>query len=224
MAQEKEIKEKRINIEGEEPQQQKGNGGEEKPQAEGSHADNDVKKADCHSPQNGQEPKTEEETQNANGKEEQKEQEDPLQKALDDKAKLADQLLRTMAEFDNYRKRVRKEKADLILNGAEKTVTAILPVLDDMELALKNADASEDVKAFKDGMELIYKKFVKALESLGVKKIETDGKDFDVDFHEAIAMVPGMGDDKKGKVIDCVQTGYTLNDKVIRHAKVAVGQ
>ena len=91
-----------------------------------------------------------------------------------------------MAEFDNYKKRTLKEKTELILNGSEKTVTAILPVLDDMELALKNADASEDVKAFKDGMELIYKKFVKALESLGVKKIETDGKDFDVDFHEAI--------------------------------------
>lgn len=154
----------------------------------------------------------------------QAEQKDPLAEANSKIEELKDKYLRQVAEFDNYKKRTLKEKTELILNGSEKTVTAILPVLDDMELALKNADASEDVKAFKDGMELIYKKFVKALESLGVKKIETDGKDFDVDFHEAIAMVPGMGDDKKGKVIDCVQTGYTLNDKVIRHAKVAVGQ
>ena len=86
------------------------------------------------------------------------------------------------------------------------------------------ADTTDDPQAIKEGMELILKKFVKTLESIGVKKIDTEDKDFDVDFHEAIAMVPGMGDDKKGKVIDCVQTGYTLNDKVIRHAKVAVGQ
>jgi len=115
-----------------------------------------------------------------------------------------------------------KEKAELILNGSEKTVTAILPVLDDFERAM--ADQTDDPQAIKEGMELIFKKFVKTLEGLGVKKIDTDDKDFDVDFHEAIAMVPGMGDDKKGKVIDCVQTGYMLNDKVIRHAKVAVGQ
>lgn len=224
MAQEKEIKEKKINIEGEEPQQQKGNGGEEKPQAEGNHADNDAKKEDSHSPQNGQESKAGEETQNANGKEEQKEQEDPLKKALDDKAKLADQLLRTMAEFDNYRKRVRKEKADLILNGAEKTVTAILPIIDDMERAIANAGKSEDPKKIEEGWELIFQKFNKTLEGLGVRRIDTKDADFNTDFHEAVAMVPGMGDEKKGKVIDCVQTGYTLNDKVIRHAKVAIGQ
>ena len=115
-----------------------------------------------------------------------------------------------------------KEKAELILNGGEKTVKAVLPVLDDFERALK--DKSDDPKAIKDGVTMIFNKFVKTLESLGVKKIDTTDKDFDTDFHEAVAMVPGMGDDKKGKVIDCVQTGYTLNDKVIRHAKVAVGQ
>ena len=104
----------------------------------------------------------------------------------------------------------------------EKTVAAILPILDDFERA--TADKTEDPQAIKEGYELIYKKFLKALETLGVNKIETDNADFNVDYHEAIAMVPGMGDDKKGKVIDCVQTGYTLNDKVIRHAKVAVGQ
>ena len=147
---------------------------------------------------------------------------DPLEAAQVEIAQLKDTLLRKVAEFDNYRKRTLKEKAELVLNGGEKTITAILPVLDDFERAL--ADKTDDPAAIKEGMELIFKKFVKTLESLGVRKIETKDKDFDVDYHEAIAMVPGMGDDKKGKVIDCVQTGYTLNDKVIRHAKVAVGQ
>ena len=143
------------------------------------------------------------------------EEKDPIEK-------LKDQLLRTVAEFENYKKRTLKEKAELILNGSEKTVTAILPVLDDFERAM--ADNTDDPHAIKEGMELIFKKFVKTLKGLGVSKIETEDKDFDIDYHEAIAMVPGMGDDKKGKVIDCVQTGYMLNDKVIRHAKVAVGQ
>lgn len=133
-----------------------------------------------------------------------------------------DKYIRLYAEFENYKKRTLKEKTELILNGGEKAITAILPILDDFERAL--LDKTEDATAIKEGFELIYKKFLKTLESLGVKKIETDGKDFNVDYHEAIAMVPGMGDDKKGKVIDSVQTGYMLNDKVIRHAKVAVGQ
>lgn len=148
---------------------------------------------------------------------------DPLDVALDEITKLKDQLLRTVAEFENYKKRTLKEKAELILNGGEKTVAAILPVLDDFERALADTH-TDDPQAIKDGMDLIFKKFTKTLEGLGVHKIETDGQDFNVDFHEAVAMVPGMGDDKKGKVIDCIQTGYTLNDKVIRHAKVAVGQ
>ena len=147
---------------------------------------------------------------------------DPLTKAQQEVEELKKTLLSKTAEFENYRKRTIKEKADLILNGGEKTISAILPILDDFERAL--ADKSEDPKAIKEGVQMIFNKFVKTLEGLGVKKIETADKDFDVDFHEAIAMVPGMGDDKKGKVIDCVQTGYTLNDKVIRHAKVAVGQ
>ena len=147
---------------------------------------------------------------------------DPLTKAQQEVEELKKTLLYKTAEFENYRKRTLKEKADLILNGGEKTISAILPILDDFERAL--ADKSEDPKAIKEGVQMIFNKFVKTLEGLGVKKIETADKDFDVDFHEAIAMVPGMGDDKKGKVIDCVQTGYTLNDKVIRHAKVAVGQ
>lgn len=147
---------------------------------------------------------------------------EPLEAAREEIAVLKDKFLRTVAEFENYKKRTLKEKTELILNGGEKAITAILPVLDDFERAL--ADNTEDPVAIKEGMDLIFKKFIRTLENLGVKKIETDDKTFDVDFHEAIAMVPGVGDDKKGKVIDCVQTGYTLNDKVIRHAKVAVGQ
>ena len=150
------------------------------------------------------------------------EEHDPLTAAQAEAEQWKDKYIRLVAEFDNYKKRTLKEKSELILNGSEKTVAAILPILDDFERA--TADKTEDPQAIKEGFELIYKKFVKALETLGVHKIKTDDADFDVDYHEAIAMVPGMGDDKKGKVIDCVQTGYTLNDKVIRHAKVAVGQ
>ena len=156
--------------------------------------------------------------------EEKTEEKDPLQKAQEELESLKDKYLRTVAEFDNYRKRSLKEKTELVLNGGEKTITAILPVLDDMERAVANADKADSVKALEEGWELIFKKLRTILEGLGVKKFDTDDKEFDVDFHEAIAMVPGMGDDKKGKVVDCVQTGYTLNDKVIRHAKVAVGQ
>ena len=161
--------------------------------------------------------------EDANGEETTAEEElDPLVAAQNDAEQWKDKYIRLVAEFENYKKRTLKEKSELILNGSEKTVAAILPILDDFERA--TADKTEDPQAIKEGYELIYKKFLKALETLGVHKIETDNADFDVDYHEAIAMVPGMGDDKKGKVIDCVQTGYTLNDKVIRHAKVAVGQ
>lgn len=135
---------------------------------------------------------------------------------------LKDRYLRTAAEFDNYKKRTNREKLELRNNGGAEAVIAILPVLDDFERAL--ADKSEDPKVIKEGMQMIFKKFVNALESMGVKKIDTQDKDFNTDFHEAVALVPGMGDDKKGKVIECVQTGYTMNNKVLRHAKVAVGQ
>lgn len=145
----------------------------------------------------------------------------PEEKAKAEAAEWKDKYIRLYAEFDNYKKRTLKEKAELILNGGEKTITSILPVLDDFERAF--ADKGKDADAVREGFELIFKKLIKTLEGLGVKKIETEEKDFDVDFHEAIAMVPGA-DKKKGKVIDCVQNGYTLNDKVIRHAKVAVGQ
>ncbi|MBE6260737.1 MAG: nucleotide exchange factor GrpE [Prevotella sp.] len=152
------------------------------------------------------------------------EEKDPLEVAQEQIEQLKTQILYKTAEFDNYRKRTLKEKAELILNGGEKAVSAILPVIDDMERALTNGEKTDDPAVLREGMELIYNKMMKVLESLGVKKIDTDGADFDTDMHEAVAMVPGMGDDKKGKVIDCLQTGYQLNDKVIRHAKVAVGQ
>ena len=151
-------------------------------------------------------------------------EQDPLATAQAEIEQLKTQILYKTAEFDNYRKRTLKEKAELILNGGEKAVSAILPVIDDMERAIENGQKTDDPSVLREGMELIYQKFVKALEGLGVKKIETTDADFNTDLHEAVAMVPGMGDDKKGKVIDCLQTGYQLNDKVIRHAKVAVGQ
>lgn len=147
---------------------------------------------------------------------------DPLEAAQKEIEDLKKKALYQQAEFENFRKRTLKEKAELILSGGEKTITAILPVLDDFERAM--ADNSDDPQAIREGMRLIFQKFQKTLEGLGVKKIETEGAEFDVDYHESIALVPGMGEDKKGKVIDCVQTGYTLNDKVIRFAKVAVGQ
>ena len=160
--------------------------------------------------------------ENTDAKTEETPEADPLEEAQKQIEELKDKYLRTVAEFDNYKKRTLKEKTELILNDGAKTVAAILPVLDDFERAI--ADKSDDPKAIKEGIQNIFNKFVKSLESLGVKQIETKDKDFDTDYHEAVAMVPGMGDDKKGKVVDCLQTGYTMNDKVIRHAKVAVGQ
>lgn len=149
---------------------------------------------------------------------------DPLAEAQTQIEELKDRYLRTVAEFENFKRRTQKEKAELIFNGSEKTVSAILPILDDMERAAANANKTDDIHALEEGWELIFKKLLKTLEGLGVKKIETQDRPFDVDFHEAVAMVPNVEDNKKGKVIDCVQTGYTLNEKVIRHAKVAVGQ
>lgn len=152
------------------------------------------------------------------------EEKNPLELALEEVETLKDKYLRSVAEFDNYRKRTLKERAELILNGGEKTLTAILPVIDDMERAIDNGTKTDDPEVLREGMNLIHQKFIKILESLGVSQIDTDNADFDTDIHEAVAMVPGMGDDKKGKVIDCLLKGYKLNDKVIRHAKVAVGQ
>lgn len=135
-----------------------------------------------------------------------------------------DKYLRLSAEFDNYRKRTLKEKAELILNGGEKSISSILPIVDDFERALKNMETATDVAAVKEGVELIYNKFMSVLGQNGVKVIETQEKPLDTDFHEAIAVIPAPTEELKGKILDCVQTGYTLNDKVLRHAKVVVGE
>ena len=135
-----------------------------------------------------------------------------------------DKYLRLSAEFDNYRKRTMKEKAELILNGGEKSISSILPIVDDFERALKNMETATDVAAVKEGVELIYNKFMTVLGQNGVKVIETKEQPLDTDYHEAIAVIPAPDEALKGKILDCVQTGYTLNDKEIRHAKVVVGE
>ena len=137
---------------------------------------------------------------------------------------LNDTYLRLMAEFDNYRKRTLREKADLIKNGGEYALTNLLPVIDDFERALSNIRQTEDLSAIIQGIELIYSKFVSYLSQQGVKVIETKEQPFETALHEAIATIPASDERLKGKVLDCIQTGYTLNDKVIRHAKVVVGE
>ena len=139
-------------------------------------------------------------------------------------AELQDRYLRQAAEFDNYRKRTMKEKAELIKSAAEKVMVAELPIVDDMDRALDNMEKGMDADACIEGFKLIAQKFKNTLAQQGLEKIETDGQDFDTDFHEAIALIPAPSEELKGKILDCVQTGYTLNGKVIRHAKVAVGQ
>ena len=129
-----------------------------------------------------------------------------------------------MAEFDNYRKRVTREKAEIIKNGAEKVLAGLLPIVDDFERGLKASKDADSADSVREGMELIYNKLIKFLESNGVKAMDSTGKDFDPELHEAIASIPAPSEDLKGKVIDTTQTGYTLNDKVLRHAKVAVGE
>lgn len=135
-----------------------------------------------------------------------------------------DKYLRLSAEFDNYRKRTMKEKAELILNGGEKSIISLLPVIDDLERAVKTTEISTDVAAIKEGIDLIYNKFISILSQNGVKLIETKDQSLDTDFHEAIAVIPAPSEELKGKILDTVQTGYTMNDKVIRHAKVVVGE
>lgn len=155
-------------------------------------------------------------------------EEEKLAKELEEANKVIedqkDKYLRLSAEFDNYRKRTMKEKAELILNGGEKTISSILPIVDDFERALKNMETATDVAAVKEGVELIYNKFMSVLAQDGVKVIETKEKPLDTDFHEAVAVIPTPDKALKGKILDCVQTGYMLNDKVIRHAKVVVGE
>lgn len=159
-----------------------------------------------------------------NAQENNEEQKSELDEANAKIAELSDKYLRQVAEFDNYRKRTMKEKAELIKNGGERVMESILPILDDFERALVNMSKDENAKEVLTGIELIYNKFVGVLKQNGLQKIDTDNADFDTDYHEAIAMVPAAAPELKGKVIDCVQAGYMLNDKVIRHAKVAVGE
>ncbi len=147
-----------------------------------------------------------------------------LEKTREQLEEQKDKNLRLYAEFDNYRKRTMKEKAELILNGGEKSISSILPIVDDFERALKNMENATDVAAVKEGVELIYNKFMSVLGQNGVKVIETKEQPLDTDYHEAIAVIPAPDEALKGKILDCVQTGYILNDKVIRHAKVVVGE
>lgn len=147
-----------------------------------------------------------------------------LKKANEQIEEQKDKYLRLSAEFDNYRKRTMKEKAELILNGGEKSISSILPIVDDFERALKNMETATDVAAVKEGVELIYNKFMSVLGQNGVKVVETKEQPLDTDYHEAIAVIPAPNEELKGKILDCVQTGYILNDKVIRHAKVVVGE
>lgn len=171
----------------------------------------------------GETEKTAAETQEQAGTEE-TEQVDELTKTQEELTNMKDKYLRLSAEFDNYRKRTMKEKAELILNGGEKSISSILPIVDDFERALKNMETAEDVAAVREGVELIYNKFMTVLGQNGVKVIETKEQPLNTDFHEAIAVIPAPAEELKGKILDCVQPGYTLNDKVIRHAKVVVGE
>lgn len=174
--------------------------------------------------------KTAEQTSEKQATQEEKElsEEEKLQKQLEEAQQTIedqkDKYLRLSAEFDNYRKRTLKEKAELIKNGGEKAISAILPILDDLERALANMQKLDDIQAMYDGIDLIHQKFLKTLSQEGLQKMEPVGEAFDTDFHEAIALVPAPDEAQKGKVLDCVQTGYKLNDKVIRHAKVVVAQ
>ena len=149
-----------------------------------------------------------------------KDQLDKLQQELDKEKK---EYLFLMAEFDNFRKRTLKEKSELIRNGAESAMKSLLPVVDDFERGIDAIKTSSDADAVKEGMILIYNKFVKYLEQNGVKAMDPNGQPYDADLHEAVAMVPG-DEANKGLIIDTIQKGYLINDKVLRHAKVAVGQ
>lgn len=191
-------------------------------QPETATSDNTDKMAEKEQQQNPEE-KADQPQEAGQPEEKEKTAEEKLQDAEEEIANLKDQLLRKIAEFDNYRKRTIKEKTELILNGGEKTVIAILPVLDDMERALANMEKAEDVTAVIEGVKLIHKKFIDILGKQGVKAIDTKDATFDVDLHEAIAQLPAPTDEMKGKVMDCTLTGYKLNDKVIRHAQVVVG-
>ena len=173
---------------------------------------------------NAEEQPQDEQAENAVPMTHEEELEKELETAQETIEEQKDKYLRLSAEFDNYRKRTMKEKAELILNGGEKSLSSILPVVDDFERAIKTMETATDVQAVKEGVELIYNKFVATLAQNGVKVIETKDQPLNTDYHEAIAVIPAPSEAQKGKILDCVQTGYTLNDKVLRHAKVVVGE
>lgn len=180
-----------------------------------------------------QQEETQTEAQNAEAESQNAEEEQPAKEETpEDKIaalqaeleKSQKEYLFLMAEFDNYRKRTVKEKAELIKNGGEKAMLGLLPVIDDFERAIDAIDKSSDVEGLKEGVDLIYNKFMKYLESQQVKPMESTGTDFDADIYEAVTTFPAPDESMKGKVIDTVQKGYTINEKVLRHAKVVVGQ
>ena len=173
---------------------------------------------------NAEEQPQDEQAENAAPMTHEEELEKELETAQETIEEQKDKYLRLSAEFDNYRKRTMKEKAELILNGGEKSLSSILPVVDDFERAIKTMETATDVQAVKEGVELIYNKFMATLAQNGVKVIETKDQPLNTDYHEAIAVIPAPSEAQKGKILDCVQTGYTLNDKVLRHAKVVVGE
>lgn len=173
---------------------------------------------------NAEEQPQDEQAENAVPMTHEEELEKELETAQETIEEQKDKYLRLSAEFDNYRKRTMKEKAELILNGGEKSLSSILPVVDDFERAIKTMETATDVQAVKEGVELIYNEFMATLAQNGVKVIETKDQPLNTDYHEAIAVIPAPSEAQKGKILDCVQTGYTLNDKVLRHAKVVVGE
>ena len=173
---------------------------------------------------NAEEQPQDEQAENAAPMTHEEELEKELETAQETIEEQKDKYLRLSAEFDNYRKRTMKEKAELILNGGEKSLSSILPVVDDFERAIKTMETATDVQAVKEGVELIYNKFMATLAQNGVKVIETKDQPLNTDYHEAIAVIPAPSEAQKGKILDCVQTGYTLNYKVLRHAKVVVGE
>lgn len=173
---------------------------------------------------NAEEQPQDEQAENAVPMTHEEELEKELETAQETIEEQKDKYLRLSAEFDNYRKRTMKEKAELILNGGEKSLSSILPVVDDFERAIKTMETATDVQAVKEGVELIYNKFMATLAQNGVKVIETKDQPLNTDYHEAIAVIPAPSEAQKGKILDCVQTGYTLNDEVLRHAKVVVGE
>ena len=173
---------------------------------------------------NAEEQPQDEQAENAAPMTHEEEVEKELETAQETIEEQKDKYLRRSAEFDNYRKRTMKEKAELILNGGEKSLSSILPVVDDFERAIKTMETATDVQAVKEGVELIYNKFMATLAQNGVKVIETKDQPLNTDYHEAIAVIPAPSEAQIGKFLDCVQTGYTLNDKVLRHAKVVVGE